>query len=176
MYPKIKNAMGVVLVFFLSGCAGDREHRDLHEFMEQARKQPGGEMQPLPTVKPYKTFAYSALTLRSPFEEPILLTTERASAGKSTVKPDEARQKELLESINFASLSMVGSLAKDGQIWSLLNDGEGGIHRVKVGNYIGKNHGRIVAITPTKVDVIEIVPDGKGGWIERPRSLRLKAE
>ena len=161
------------LALVLAGCASDREHRDLHEFMAQARKQPGGEIEPLPTATPYKTVSYRALTLRSPFEEPVLLVAEREAAGKSTVKPNENRQRELLESVNFAALSMVGSLSRDGQIWSLLNDGQGGIHRVRIGNYIGKNHGRIVAISREKVDLIEIVPDGKGGWIERPRSLTL---
>ncbi len=165
--------VAVLAMLLLTACASDREHRDIHEFMAEARKQPGGEIEPLPTAKPYKTFAYSALALRSPFEEPVLLVAEARKKGVSTVKPDENRQKELLESVNFASLSMVGTLAKDGTIWSLLNDGEGVIHRVKVGNYVGKNHGRIVSISPAKVDVIEIVPDGKGGWIERPRSLTL---
>lgn len=58
-------------------------------------------------------------------------------------------------------------------MWSLINDGSGGIHRVTVGNYLGKNYGRITAISNAKVDVIEIVPDGKGNWVERPRTLGL---
>jgi type IV pilus assembly protein PilP len=55
-----------------------------------------------------------------------------------------------------------------------LISGAGGVHRVKVGDYLGRNHGRIVGIDEAKVDVVEIVPDGEGGWLERPRSLALK--
>jgi type IV pilus assembly protein PilP len=55
-----------------------------------------------------------------------------------------------------------------------LVSGAGGVHRVKVGDYLGRNHGRILVIDESKVDVIEIVPDGEGGWLERPRSLSLK--
>ena len=52
-------------------------------------------------------------------------------------------------------------------------DGEGGVHRVRVGNYLGKNHGKIVSATETSVEVIEIVPSGVGGWLERPRTIKL---
>ena len=52
--------------------------------------------------------------------------------------------------------------------------GAGGVHRVKVGDYLGRNHGRIVSVDEAKIDVVEIVPDGEGGWLERPRSLTLK--
>jgi len=53
-------------------------------------------------------------------------------------------------------------------------NGAGGVHRVKVGDYLGRNHGKILAIDESKIDVMEIVPDGEGGWLERPRSLSLK--
>lgn len=174
MHLKSKIVSAAVLLMLLAGCGGGNDHSDLDRFMEQANNQPVGEIEPLPIAKPYKTYAYSALTLRSPFDPPITLIAERQASGKSTVKPDESRQRELLERVTFASLSMVGTLARDNQNWSLINDGAGGIHRVKVGNYLGKNHGRIVSISPAQVDVIEIVPDGKGGWVERPRILSLK--
>ncbi len=68
---------------------------------------------------------------------------------------------------------MVGTLANDGGVFALVS-GAGGVHRVKVGDYLGRNHGRILAIDESKIDVVEIVPDGEGGWLERPRSLSLK--
>ncbi|MCV6603919.1 MAG: pilus assembly protein PilP, partial [Porticoccaceae bacterium] len=58
----------------------------------------------------------------------------------------------------------------------LLDDGTGTIHRVKVDNYVGKNHGRITSISQDKVQVIEIVSDGKGGWLEKPRTLSLEVK
>ena len=36
------------------------------------------------------------------------------------------------------------------------------------------NHGRVIAVDDSKIDVVEIVPDGEGGWLERPRNLPLK--
>lgn len=164
----------LVTLMILTGCTGGDEHRDLYQYMEKIRQRPKGEIEPLPVFRAYQNFNYSAVAMRSPFEAPVILGPNQELAGKSTVKPDENRRKEYLEGFNFSSLALVGSLSKDGQRWSLINDGEGGIHRVQVGNYLGKNHGRIVNMTPAKVDIIEIVPDGKGGWLERPRSLALK--
>jgi len=68
---------------------------------------------------------------------------------------------------------MVGIISMNEQIWSLVNDGSGGIHRVTAGNYMGKNHGRIISVTNSKINVVEVVPDGKGEWVERPRILAL---
>ena len=50
---------------------------------------------------------------------------------------------------------------------------DGLVHRVLPGNFIGQNDGKIVGITGTRISVIEIVPDGLGGYIERPAALAL---
>ena len=167
--------MALVGVVLTSGCNGGSQHEDLQDFMAEVRKKPSGVVDPLPTFRSYKTFSYGAMAMRSPFEPPMTLATTASVSGESKVEPpDENRQKEYLENYNFAAISMVGALSKDGNIWSLVNDGSGGIHRVTTGNYMGKNHGRITLVTNSKVDVIEVVPDGKGEWVERPRTLALK--
>lgn len=158
----------------LGACGSGVEHQDLHDFMEKARSQPVGEIEPLPTFNPYETFKYSAMALRSPFEKPVIVDGESQSEGVSAVEPDQNRKKEYLEQFNFSAFSLVGAIARDGVLWSLVEDGEGDVHRVTVGNYMGKNHGKIVSNVESKVDVIEIVPDGKGGWVERPRTLTLR--
>ena len=42
---------------------------------------------------------------------------------------------------------------------------------VNTDQYMGKNHGRVAAISEGRLDLIEIVPNGRGGWLERPRSI-----
>ncbi|GMU46840.1 MAG: hypothetical protein AMXMBFR26_16220 [Porticoccaceae bacterium] len=159
--------------FLVADCSVDREFRDLHEFMAQTRAKPRGKVEPIPSFAPYETFKYSAMALRSPFDAPTALSSERV-AGNPAPPPDENRAREVLENYNFAALSMVGVLDRDGRRWGLIDDGSGQIHRVTVGNYLGKNHGRIVNVADGQVDVIEIIPDGEGGWVERPRTLSLK--
>ena len=36
---------------------------------------------------------------------------------------------------------------------------------------MGRNHGRVISISETQIDLIEIVPSGAGGWIERPQTI-----
>ncbi len=162
------------LLMILTGCSREGKHADLHQFMEDARMKPSGEIEALPVFPPYKTTSYAAVALRSPFDTPVLLVDEKFGGGKKAVKPDEGRKKEYLEGFNFAALSMVGTLQQHGTMWALLDDGDGGVHRVKENNFVGRNHGKIVTVTESRVDVIEIVPDGKGGWVERPRALTLR--
>ena len=93
--------------------------------------------------------------------------------GAPEIKPDESRVKQFLEGFNIETFEMVGTLRNDRQLFALVN-GAGGVHRVKVGDFLGRNHGKILVIDDSKIDVMEIVPDGEGGWLERPRSLSLK--
>ena len=75
----------------------------------------------------------------------------------------------------MAELAMVGTLMREeGALWALVRDGDGGVVKVKTGQFMGQNHGRIVAVTDYKINLIEIVPNGQGGWIERPRTLALE--
>ncbi|OUS12388.1 hypothetical protein A9Q89_05720 [Gammaproteobacteria bacterium 53_120_T64] len=163
----------VLALGILVGC-GDGRHEDLHLFMDGARNQPVGEIEPLPTFRPYQTFRYSAIAMRSPFDMPLSAIAKEDSSGKLAIEPDESRKKEYLEGFNFSSFTLVGVLDQGDTSWSLVDDGEGGVHRITIGNYLGKNHGQITGVSNTRMEVLEIVPDGKGGWIERPRTLAMK--
>lgn len=165
----------IVLLPFLGlvGCSSGADTSDLKAFMQETLNRPRGRIEPMPVFKPYETFTYSASGMRSPFELPVLDTTN-ATHSQSNVKPDLNRPKEHLEQFAVSSLSMVGSIRKDGVLWALMKDSSGGVNRVKKGYYLGQNHGRIVEITEQSINIIEIVPNGMGGYIERPRTLVIE--
>ena len=50
---------------------------------------------------------------------------------------------------------------------------DGLIHRVIPGNYLGQNDGRITDISESEVELVEIISDGIGGYIERDASISL---
>ena len=162
----------LLMAAVLAACGSD-EYSDLDQFMAEKRARPGGVIVPIPPFQAYKAFSYSATTLRSPFDRPIEVREITQLQAVSAVKPDEQRPKEFLEQFTFDSLNMVGSLARGGTDWTLIRDPQGGVHRVKLGNFLGRNHGRIVEMTETYVAVIEIVSDGNEGWVERPRTIKL---
>ncbi|MFM7273271.1 MAG: pilus assembly protein PilP [Gammaproteobacteria bacterium] len=168
----MKRVAGIlVCAALLGGCGGD--FTDLDAWMAEVRAKPRGAIEPIPVFKPYEFFTYSAQSLRPPFDVPLSAKEMAALAPGAEVKPDLTRPREFLERFNFEQLGMVGTLSQTGTLWALLSDGEGGVHRVKVGNYVGKDHGRIVETTETTVEVEEIVASGVGGWIRRPRTIQL---
>lgn len=151
-----------------------RDFSDLDRFMAEKLARPGGIIDPIPTFKAYEAFAYSATRLRSPFDRPIEVRDIAQLQAISAVKPDDARAKEFLEQYTFDSLAMVGSIDRAGESWALIKDPDGGIHRVQVGNFLGRNHGKIVEMAGNYLAVVEIVSDGTSdGWVERPRTIEL---
>ncbi|MCI0993314.1 pilus assembly protein PilP [Pseudomonas corrugata] len=157
----------------LAGCNNDSGFEDLDAYMNEVRLRPPGKIEPTPTFKPNETFTYSASDLRSPFSRQVRVDQAERQKGSRNVRPDPNRVKQYLEGFNIEQFEMVGTIANASGSYALLR-GAGGVHRLKVGDYLGRNDGRIVAVSATQVDVVEIVPDGEGAWLERPRTIPLK--
>ncbi|WP_236193088.1 pilus assembly protein PilP [Pseudomonas glycinae] len=160
------------LLLVLGGCGGD-DFSDLDAYMNEVRLRPPGKIEPTPTFRSYPTFTYSAANLRSPFSRQLRVDLAGQKHGSRDVRPDPNRVKQYLEGFNIEQFEMVGTIANASGSFALLR-GAGGVHRLKVGDYLGRNDGRIVAISASQVDVVEIVPDGQGAWLERPRTIPLK--
>ncbi|MFJ2693736.1 pilus assembly protein PilP [Pseudomonas sp. NPDC087336] len=162
----------VVLIAVLAGCGGGDDFSDLDAYMNEMRLRAPGKIEPTPTFRSYPTFTYNAANLRSPFSPQVKVDLARQQ-GSRNVKPDPNRVKQYLEGFNIEQFEMVGTISNAAGSFALLR-GAGGVHRLKVGDYLGRNDGRIVAISGSQVEVVEIVPDGEGAWLERPRTLPLK--
>ncbi|OOG10257.1 pilus assembly protein PilP [Pseudomonas sp. C9] len=163
----------VVLFASLSACDNSNDVGDLDAYLNEVRLRAPGKIEPTPTFRSYPTFTYSAANLRSPFSRQIRVDLAGQKRGSRNVTPDLNRVKQYLEGFNIEQFEMVGTISNATGSFALLR-GAGGVHRLKVGDYLGRNDGRIVAISGSQVDVIEIVPDGEGAWLERPRTLPLK--
>ncbi|WP_019528363.1 pilus assembly protein PilP [Dasania marina] len=178
----IKQIMMPAKKITLCACAlalvacSNSDFSDLDEFMAAEKAKPQSPIKPIPPFKTYKAFTYSATGLRSPFEKPVEVREITRLQASSNVKPDENRTKEYLEKFGIDALTMVGTLEQAGTLWALIQDKDGGVNRVKIGNYMGRNHGRVVEAAENYVAVIEIVPNGVDGWIERPRTIKLQVK
>lgn len=158
----------------LIAACGSSSFPDLDQYMAEVKARPAGHVQPIPAFTAYKTFTYSAAGLRNPFQQPVEVKDITRLQKLVKVKPDASRPKEYLEQFGIDSLNMVGTVQMDGTLWGLILDGQGSVHRVKMGNYMGKNYGRIVELTENDMLVIEIVSNGPDEWVERPHRLQLK--
>lgn len=166
----------MVSLLLLAACSDGSQFDDLDAKMADSRSRPQGPLEPLATYPAAERFSYSALAMRSPFEPPVVLSAQDRGFGNAVSEPDQMRQKEPLELVNYSALSMVGTLSRGKQIWALINDGDGRVYRVTRGNYLGRNFGKITAIDNIELKVLETVPDGKGRWINRPRTLGMHEE
>ncbi|MCB1671493.1 MAG: pilus assembly protein PilP [Gammaproteobacteria bacterium] len=170
---RIKSICTVPVLLLMAACTPTNDFSDLQRFTTEVRGRPGGEIEPVPEFKEYEAFTYSAAGFRSPFDIPIRINLQEGMSASQNVKPDLDRVKEPLESFAIAELAMVGMVERNGHYVALVENGLGEVHRVLRGNYLGRNFGRVVSISATQLDIVEIVPSGSGGWMERPQSLTL---
>jgi len=163
----------LALLLALSACSSNNEFGDLQRFMDEVESRPKGQIEPLPEFLPYQAFAYGAGDMRSPFEPPQKIQPVDRRTAQPNVKPDFDRVKQYLEQFNVGQLRMVGTLSRDATLYALVQDSNGGVHRVQNGDYMGTDHGRVRAVDEGHVELIEIVSDGTGGWVQRARTMTL---
>lgn len=159
-------AFTVLATALLAGCSS--ADSDLEDFINRTKQEQPGGVDPLPEIKPYESFFYTAQSLRSPF-----LPGGSGESSSPSVRPDSKRNREFLEQFSFDTLKMVGTLSMNGRRYGLVKARDGIVHRVQAGNYLGQNEGRISQIEDSKINVTEIVPDGLGGYMERAAQLAL---
>ncbi len=171
MIRRLQGIWLVLPVLFLGGCS--RDMSDLEAYVAEVKARPKGAIEPLPEIQTVETFVFDPEGLRDPFAPAKQTPPPRVAVAGSGVKPDPSRPREPLESYELDSLRMVGSLKKDGALWALVQTPEGTIYRVRPGNHMGKNYGRIIRVTEEGIDLVEIIPDGPGTWRERQATVAL---
>lgn len=170
-----RTILGVCASLLLAACQPVNNFSDLEAFVDEVNSRPSAPVEPVPEFVPYEGFIYSAASARSPFDVPLVIDNENGTVLSQDVEPDFDRIPELLENQSLSELKMVGRLTTTGGVYqALIEDGFGEVHRVGVGNYMGRNYGRIVQISNSQLNMIEIVPSGNGGWVERPQTLTLQ--
>ncbi len=174
MNPR-KCAIYSLTALLLSGCGGGLS--DLREFVAETRAQPPGRIEPIPEFQPYQNFEYASHDLRDPFRlvdfrRPEELPTEVIEGDG--LRPDLDRPREPLEDFPLDTLRLKGTIDDvSGTKWGLIFAPDNTIHRVVEGNYLGQNHGRIISLTDQAIELVEIVPDGLGNYIERNSAIAL---
>ena len=174
MKTVLHHMIALVLISGLIGCGGSKLD-ELDAWMAEVKNRDHGAIDPLPTIKPYMPFNYNAAAKRAPFDIPVRIDNPVNGSGQDVPPPDPNRVREELEQYNLESLVFVGVWTQNGQLWALVDDGQI-VHKVREGNYIGRNYGRIVEATPEYLSIIEKVSNGSGSWLERPRTMKIKGD
>jgi type IV pilus assembly protein PilP len=154
----------------LAGCT--RGSADLREWVAQEKARKGAPIQPLPVIKTFETFQYADQDKRDPFSPSATELPPQGAAGAGP-RPDENRPKQPLEMFALDSLKMVGTIGSGAGMQALVKDPGGVIHPVRRGEYLGQNYGRVTAVGEDHIDLVELVSNGNGGWMERDASIAL---
>ncbi len=163
----------LMLATVLAGCSA--EHEELREWMEQQRREVKPSISPIQPPKKFDPQPYTSAQAVEPFSQQKLTVAlkQEARQPNSLLSAQLNRRKEPLEAFPLDSMSMVGSVNKQGQPFALLRV-DALLYQVKVGDYLGQNYGRITKIDETEIAMREIVQDAAGEWIERPATLQLQ--
>jgi len=170
-----RNIFGACASLLIAACSPVNNFSDLEAFVNEVNSRPSAPVEPVPEFVPYEGFIYGAASSRSPFDIPLIIDNESGAVLSQDVEPDLERIPELLENQSLSELTMVGRITITGGVYEgLIEDGFGEVRRVRVGDYMGRNYGRVQQISDSQLNIIEIVPSGSGGWVERPQTLTLQ--
>ena len=168
----MKQLLTLAVLLSLAACSGS-EHDDLTQFVKESGANLRGKVEPLPEMKPYQAFAYNDYELSDPFKPRKL---KPSAGGGGGLQPDMNRPKEPLESFALETLKMVGVLKQKNDIYAVVKTPENTIYRVRAGNYLGQNFGKVLSVTDTEVKLKETVQDSAGDWAERDSTLTLQEQ
>lgn len=176
MTKKLWLAVAAAGVLSACGSGGDEE---IQQWMAQQRATTKPQVQPIPEPKQFAPQAYVQEATTDPFSNEKLTqalkrdSQQQGTASAALLAPELNRRKEPLESFPLDSMTMVGSLQKQGQPVALIKV-DNLLYQVKPGNYLGQNYGRITKVTETEIVLRELVQDAAGEWIERNSTLQLQ--
>jgi len=153
------------------GCSSDQE--DIQRWMNEQTADMRGAVKPLPEVRIFPVVDYIAVNGLEPFDaariEPAQLEKRRADDPR--LNPD--RQREPLEAYPLESLRMVGVLGR-GRSLNALIQADRVLYQVRVGNFMGRNYGKVITINQDSLELQELVEDLSEGWIERVTTVQLQ--
>lgn len=164
---------GLAVALALAGCGRDvtdtpGDAPNLESWVAEVRARPAPPLDPLPVMQQFETFEYSAQSLRDPFSSAF------TDEGTSGPRPDAARRKQVLEQFPLDTLDMVGTLGRGNGLIALVMAPDKVTYRVRPGAYMGQSDGRVTSVYEDRIELVELVPDGAGGWLERPATIALE--
>jgi len=180
----IRLTIVVLAILGVAGCVSS-DMSDLEKQVSKIMSKPGGRLEPLPEIKPYEAYVYESgkLGARNPFKR-FYVVEQSLAIEKSEGPVDDGlteemrneiqnRNREELEGFELDSIKMVGTLQSEDNHWGIVIDPGGVVHRVKTGNYVGLNIGKITSIEEEQIEVREIIKDNSGRYGERKALLPL---
>ena len=177
----IKTYISLFVFVLAAGCSRDKLN-DLTDYRDMILAREPSPIELIPSLAPYEKYTYKAksLGLRDPFKGAFKRRGDSLSSESSYTDlqkryalETDVREREELENSELDSLRMVGTIKNNGDFWGIIRDKQGVVHWVEVGNYMGRNFGKVTHINEERIEIREITKNNLGRWEERNASLVL---
>jgi type IV pilus assembly protein PilP len=163
-----------LVVSVLTACSGS-EQVEVKDWMKQQKAKTPANVAPIAPPVVFSPVPYTQGGTSDPFDDSKLkaaLAKARAASGASALQPDLARKREALEAFPIDNIRMIGYVVKQGKPTALLSSAST-LYNTVVGNYVGQDFGKVMAISEQEITIKELVQDGAGVWTERTTKLPL---
>ncbi|MCV2368522.1 pilus assembly protein PilP [Roseateles oligotrophus] len=172
---KARLIFALLLGSLLVACSADMG--ELNQWMEQQKREAKPTIKPLVPPKKFLPQPYEASAGVDPYSPQKLSVAikQEAAQPNSLLSAEMNRRREPLESYPLDSMAMVGSMMRQGQRYALLR-ADNLLYRVKDGEHLGLNFGRVMKISETDITLREVVQDAAGEWVERTSTLQLQEQ
>ena len=165
----------LLLMVGMTGCGNQNE--DLVSYINEVKDRKTTLTESVPEMQKFVALTYSENGARNPFSNPRPESVkEETPFPQNCPQPNFARVKGPLETYSLDNLNMHGTLGSDEHLWGLIRSHTGEIFRVSPGDYIGLNHGKILDITKSHIELSELILTGKGCWQVRTTQIPLSIQ
>jgi len=172
MSAKTNSVIALLLILIqltgLTACSSSAD-TELSHYISEIKARKARPIEPIPQFPPLAKFTYpESDSRRSPFKPKEVLSEVDKLA------PDPNRPKQPLEKFPLDSLKFVGLLKQNAMVWALMSQPNGEVARVKLGDYMGQNFGKVVSINTKSLKLEELV-QVEGKWKKQTTTINLNA-
>lgn len=174
MIPYRGHLLSLMIVLGLGGCTGGGVD-EVTQWMQQVKSQTHIAVPKLSEPKTFTPFVYQSQGSLDPFDATKLkmALARDKDDSHSKIKPDTTHERGPLEGFPLDTIQMVGTIQKKGHSEAIVSV-DRTVYTVKVGDFIGQDYGKIVAISDAEIEIKETVKDASDEWVERKTTLELQ--
>lgn len=155
----------------LAGC-NSGEQQDLDTLLQDIyREVPQERISAPKALERTGRLLFVAAPLRNPFMTPQMEVA--GDRGFDCAQPNTERKKTALEQYGLEKLKFRGVIGDKSQLWALVETPDSELVRIGPGDFLGLNWGTIETVSPNKIELREMVSDGRGCWQQRQVAMTL---
>lgn len=175
--PGIRTLVAALLAAGLTAGCGGSQHQAISLWMAAVSKDMPRMVESIAEPKKYAPYKYESSSLIDPFDAVRATLADKQLRPRNPLapQPDPKHVKQPLEAFPLETLKMVGALQQKGESYAFVKS-DAGLIRVKVGDFMGQDYGRVTAIDESKIALTELVRDSGGDYVERSSTLQLQEE